>query len=131
MSKRYSRAGIIPGSYTETQVARREAAMKTVRELLAKKPQSAFDLSAHLHAPSSTIYGYLRSMEAFGEVYQMDGVDSRGRKTWAVELRSIEPSADKAWAEHASRARIVKAEQVGIPRDPFVAALFGPAQHAA
>lgn len=130
MSKRFSRAGIIPGGHTATQAARREAAMKQVRELLAQKPRSAFDLSAVLHLPASTIYGYLRAMDGIGEVYQMDGVDGRGRKTWAINL-NWDPSKDeKALAEHVNRARIVKAEQEGRQRDPFLAALFGPANAA-
>jgi hypothetical protein len=124
---RYSRAGITPGGHTGSQVARREAAMKRVRDLLAEKPRSAFDLSAVMHLPSSTIYGYLRTLEAFDEAYQMAGVDHRGRKTWAICVNWADVSSEKVQSEHAKRARIVKAEQIGMPRDPLVAAMFGPA----
>lgn len=127
MGGAYTRSGIIAGGHTGDQVARREAAIQKILELLIPKPRSCFDLSAVISIPSSTVYNYLRALQEEGEVYQMDALDDRGRKTWAVDSEALQAATDRAAAEHSKRAWIVPARQIGMPRDPLVAALFGPA----
>lgn len=123
----YTRSGLIAGGHTSDQVALRSAAIEEVRALLKDKPQSCFDLSAALGIPSSTIYSYLATLQDMGEVYQMEALDDRGRKTWALDDDAKQVATGRAQAEHSRRAWIVPARQVGMQRDPLVAALFGPA----
>ena len=113
------------------QEAARTAAMERVRVLLAERPLSNFDISARLGIPSGTVYAYLREMEENGEAYKMDGHDERGRKRWALDSEDHQAATDRAQAEQARRAWKVPARQVGMQRDPLVAALFGPARRAA
>jgi predicted ArsR family transcriptional regulator len=131
MSGAYTRSGIVAGGHTSDQVALRSAAIEDVRALLKDKPQSCFDLSAALGIPSSTIYGYLATLQDMGEVYQMDAFDDRGRKTWAIDNAAQQVATGRAQAEHSRRAWIVPARQVGMKRDPLIEALFGPAPGAA
>lgn len=131
MSGAYTRSGLVAGGHTSDQVARRAAAIEQVRALLAEQAMSCFDLSARLGIPARTVYGYLTHLQDMGEVYQMDSLDDRGRKTWALDDEEQQVATDRAQAEHAKRAWIAPARQIGIPRDPLVAALFGPAQGAA
>jgi hypothetical protein len=127
----YTRSGLIPGGHTGDQAARREASIQKIRELLTEMPHSCFDLSAAVGIPSSTVYNYLRTMQEDGEVYQMDALDDRGRKTWAADSEALQAATDRAAAEHSKRAWVVPARQIGMPHDPLVAALFGPAQMGA
>lgn len=127
----YTRSGIIPGGHTSDQAARRAAAIERVRALLTEQPRSCFDLAAVTGIPSGTMYRYLCHMKEEGEAYQMDALDDRGRKTWAIDSEALQMATDRAAAEHSKRAWIVPARQIGMPRDPLVAALFGPAAGAA
>jgi hypothetical protein len=123
----YTRSGIIPGGHTADQVARRAEALEKIRKLLPERPMSNLELAVKLNLPARTVYGYLCHLQDMGEAYQMDGADSRGRKTWAID-DAQKAAADRAADEHAKRAWIVPARQMGMPRDPLVAALFGPAK---
>lgn len=131
MSGAYTRSGLVAGGHTSDQVARREAAIEQVRALLAVGPMSCFDLSARLAIPARTVYGYLTHLQDMGEVYQMDALDERGRKTWALDDEAQQVATDRAVAEHARRAWIVPARQVGMHRHWMDEALFGPAPGAA
>ena len=125
----YTRSGLVPGGHTGDQVARRATAIEKIRELLAEKPMSNMDLAVALGIPPRTVYGYLNYLQAVDEAYQLDAPDSRGRKVWVLD--DEQESVDAAVAQHAQRAWIVPARQLGMPRDPLVAALFGPTQGAA
>lgn len=127
MSGAYTRSGIVAGGHTADQLARRDAAMDRIRELLTEKPQSRAELAAVLGIPSGTVYGYLCSLQEMDEVYQMDHTDEKGRKVWAADGAAQQAGASRGAAEHTKRAWIVPARQMGMPRDPLVAALFGPA----
>jgi hypothetical protein len=130
MSGAYTRSGIIPGGHTLEQAARREAAIQKIRDLLAERPMTNMELAVRLDVPPRTAYGYLCHLQDMGEVYQMDGTDSRGRKTWTMD-DAKKVNSTRAMDEHSKRAWIVPARQMGMPRDPLVAALFGPARGAA
>lgn len=131
MSKRYNRSGVMAGAHTSDQIARRAAAIERLRKLLAEWPRSAYELAARLELPSSTVYGYLRTLQDLGEARQTTGVDARGRKLWAADEQAPAEAAEKVKAEHASRAWVVPARQVGMPRHWMDVALFGPAPGAA
>jgi hypothetical protein len=116
---------LIPGGHTADQIARREATLVRIRDLLAKKPHSRVDLAIALGIPSGTVYGYLCQMQEVDEVYQLERTDEKGRKLWAAEGGKATP---RGVVEHQKRAWIVPARQMGMQRDALVAALFGPAR---
>lgn len=122
------RAGLVAGGHTTDKVARRNAALDQMRELLGKQPMSCGGLSAALGLPSGTIYGYLRYLESEGEVYLTHMVDEEGRKTWAIDNEELRVATDRKPVDYGQRAWTVPARQMGMQRDPLVAALFGPAQ---
>lgn len=126
---RYVRGGIVAGGHTGDQVARRAANIERVRELLADKPMSSVELAVCVGVPTTTMNGYLYHLADLGEVRRVSGGERR-TKSWAADEQSIEESAEKAKSEHALRARIVRASQVGMQRDSLVQALFGPAAGA-
>lgn len=130
-SATYTRGGIIPGGHTADQVARRAEAIEKIRKLLPERPMTNLELAVRLNIPARTVYGYLCHLQDLGEAYQMNATDSRGRKTWAMDDDAQQVAAGRAAAEHAQRAVIVPARQVGMPRDGLVAALFGPARRTA
>lgn len=116
------------GGRLEDQAARRAAAIEQVRTLLAAQPLSCSDVATQLGMPSNTIYRYLCLMEEVGEVYRLEGHDGNGRKIWALDSEDHQAATDRAHAEHARRAWIVPARQVGMWRDSLDVALFGPAR---
>jgi DNA-binding transcriptional regulator YhcF (GntR family) len=125
MSIRYNRSGKVPGSHTETQIARREAAMKQIRELLVDEPMSSRTLAAQMDMNSATVYGYLRQLEDEGYVCKTGHQDARGRQTWMPD-----DAPKKQAGEHARRAFVAPARQVGMQRHWMDVALFGPAPAA-
>lgn len=131
MSGAYTRSGIIPGGHTHEQVARREAAIQKIRDVLTKRPMTAIELAVFIGLPTRTVYGYLARLQDMGEAYQMGGTDERGRKTWAMDDDAQKIAADRAAQEYSKRAWITPARQMGMPRDPLVTALFGPARGSA
>jgi hypothetical protein len=109
------------------KVSRRDAAIEHITEMLAKKPRTVIDLAAELSIPWNTVYGYMRFMQEVGDAHQTGKFADR-REFWAagaggLAVGSADDSVRGAW--------IVPARQMGMPRDPLVAALFGPAQGAA
>jgi len=122
---------LIPGGHTADQIARRDAAIERLRELLAEKPLSRAELAVALGMPTRTVYGYLCSLQEVGEVYQMDHKDEKGRAVWALEEDPQQAGVSRAAAEHQKRAWIVPARQIGMHRHWMDVALFGPAPGAA
>lgn len=121
---RYTRSGLIPGGHTSDALARRDAAIEKIREMLAEKRMSALEVTGKLGVSDSTAYGWLTYMKDLGEAHQVDAPG--GRKLWALgrdpvtsEIEGVDDDAPKAW--------IVPARQVGMWCDALVAALFGPA----
>jgi hypothetical protein len=122
MAKQY----IHGGKHTEDQIARRAANIEKVRKLLAERSMTAAELAEQVDVPTTTMNGYLYHLRDLGEARSVGG-GHKCPRTWVADQRSVEEAADKAQAEHAQRAQIVKAQQIGMQRDPFIAALFGPA----
>jgi hypothetical protein len=111
------------------KVSRRDRAIVRIGELLAEKHRTVVDLAAELSIPWNTVYGYLRFMQEVGDAHQTGRFAGDRREFWAAgpvhpgePVESLDDSPRNAW--------IVPARQMGMPRDPLVAALFGPAQAA-
>ncbi len=121
---------LIPGGHTADQIARRDAALVRIRDLLAEKPHSRVDLAIALGIPSPTVYGYLCQLQEQDEVYQMDHKDEKGRAVWALENDAEQAGVSRAAAEHQKRAWIVPARQMGMFRHWMDVALFEPAKGA-
>lgn len=127
MSGAYTHKGIIAGGNTGDQVARRAAAVDRVYHLLAGQHMSAQEIAIELNMNPRTVYGYLCQMKDEGYVRMTGKMDEHRRALWTQD-----PTGSQAdTAAHARRAWVVPARQIGMPRDPLVAALFGPAHAGA
>lgn len=113
------------------RTAAREAAMTKAQELLANGPLTAADLIARLGVNRSTGFAYLRKLRAAGKVHATD----EKRDGLALYALGAEPglacSDEEIDAAFELKQYVARAGQVGMWRDPLVAALFGPAQGAA
>ncbi|WP_208280143.1 helix-turn-helix domain-containing protein [Massilia oculi] len=113
------------------RTAAREAAMAKAQELLANGPLTAAELIAGLDVNRSTGFAYLRKLRAAGKVYATD----EKRDGLALYALGTEPglacSDDEIDAVFELKQYAARAGQVGMWRDPLVAALFGPARGAA
>lgn len=119
-----------PAPASANMLARRDAGLEQIRELLAEKPMSAGDLAAQLGVSMHTAYGWLVYMRDLGDAHQVDMPDHRGRKLWALGrdpvtsgIEGVDDDAPKAW--------IAPARQIGMFRHWMDVALFGPAKGAA
>lgn len=106
--------------------SRRADAMQKVLELLTSGPMSCFDLCGELGIAAATMYDWLHDLQIEGKVYQQEGTDVRGRKMWALDSNERRAAEDRVQADHAKRCWRTTARQIGMQRDPLVAALFGP-----
>lgn len=125
---RHTSGNLIHGGHAADQAARRAEAIEQMQTMLAERPMSCFDLAASIGVPAGTVYGYLRTLEEEGEVYQLDGTDGRGRKTWAADSEAKRIATDRTQAKHERRVWVVPARQIGMQRHWMDVALFGPAQ---
>lgn len=118
------------GPSNAEKIARREVAMERILVLLAEKPLSVTDIAQDLKISQNTAYGYLRYMVELGDVHRTDETEENGRALWA--LGRDEGNLAEVPKHPGFKGVVnVPARQVGIPRDPLVAALFGPAREAA
>lgn len=110
------------------KIARREVAMERILALLAEKKLSVTDVAKDLGIHQTTAYGYLRYMADLGEAHRTEEAEENGRALWA--LGRDESNLPETGKQSGFKGTvIVPARQVGIPRDPLVAALFGPANN--
>jgi predicted ArsR family transcriptional regulator len=111
------------------KIARRANAIKRFRELLAVRPMTVNELAEVVELPPNTVYQYLCQMAEDGEA-QRQGEGAIGRRTrWVLGAGGGE--RDESHAPRAHGAVIVPAVQMGMTRDPWDVALFGPARGAA
>jgi hypothetical protein len=125
---RYTRSGLIPGGHTVDMIARRDEAVEQIKLLLADQRMSALDVAGSLSVSASTAYGWLVYMKDLGEAHQLDAPG--GRKMWALGRDPVTSEVEGV-DEHAQRAWIVPARQIGMFRHWMDVALFGPARGAA
>jgi hypothetical protein len=110
------------------KAAARDRAMKRIRELLAKGPMSVGPLAADLGLTSPTVYSYLCDMAEDGITRRVGDPFAR-RPLWELGQEVPERLNSNGMRPHG--AVIVPARQVGMKRDPWDVALFGPAPTAA
>jgi DNA-binding transcriptional regulator YhcF (GntR family) len=126
MSARFNRRGVALVDLNATRTAQRAAGMQKVHAQLAGQELSSSAIAAQLGLNTSTVYGYLRQLEEEGYVRKTGAQDAGGRQTWAQDN-----ATRKMDNNHASRARITPARQIGMRRHWLVEALFGPARNVA
>lgn len=109
------------------RTAAREAALSKALELFAQGPMTTVEMIAALGVNRSTGFAYLRKLRADGKVCRTE--EMRGGLT--LYALGAEPSPDdtdeEVDAAMALKRFVAQASQVGMWRDPLVAALFGPA----
>lgn len=113
------------------RLAAREALLSKALELFAEGPMTTPEMFAALGVNRSTGFAYLRKLREGGKVYLTDDKrDGLGLYALGTEpmLTCSDEEVDAAFELKRSVAR---ASQVGMWRDPLVAALFGPAQGVA
>jgi predicted ArsR family transcriptional regulator len=111
------------------KIARRANAIARFRELLAVRPMTVNELAAVVQLPPNTTYQYLCQMAEDGEA-QRQGEGAVGRQTRWI-LGADKDAQDESHPSRAHGAVIVPARQVGMKRNPWDVALFGPAPTAA
>jgi len=123
------------GSRQEQQAAR-AAGVARVKELLAHQPMTGPQLASvlleELKVVQSTVLGYLRHMQKSERSIRPAG-GMRGRaELWTLGADPALPDPDEVLDRmFAAKRATVPACQVGMWRDPLVAAMFGPAQGSA
>lgn len=125
---RYSRSGLVAGGHTAEVIARRDEAVEQIKVMLAEQRMPALEVAAQLGVPMGTAYGWLTYMKDLGEAHQVDAPG--GRKLWAPGRDPVTSEVEGV-DEHAKRAWIVPARQVGMFRHWMDVALFGPAKGVA
>ena len=109
------------------RTAAREAALSKALELFAHGPMTTVEMIAALGVNRSTGFAYLRKLRADGKVCLTDDKrDGLGLYAQGAEpsLTCLDEEVDAAMA---LKRFVAQASQVGMWRDPLVAALFGPA----
>lgn len=113
------------------RTAAREAAMSNMRELLGRKAMTTLELFKALGLNRSTGFAYLRKLHRQGVVHMLDEKRD-GLVLWALGADSkLADSDDEIDAAMELKRYVAQASQIGMWRDPLVAALFGPARGAA
>jgi hypothetical protein len=131
-----SRAHIIQedgprGRSVEEIAAAREVALARVRTMLADGPVTAHAICVELGMARGAGNRLLKHLAVDDEAHPTRQFDEKRRELWAAgpgEQGTMRPSLRKGVVRDVAT---VRAQQVGVQRDPLVAALFGPARGAA
>lgn len=119
------------GSKVAQQAARAEAVAK-VTEALADGPKTLAELLVVVKCLRPTMANYMRYMHKTLRVIHMTGQYRNRGELWALGEDKTLPTFDEQLDQlFAAKRGTVPARQMGMPRDPLVAALFGPAQGGA
>lgn len=112
--------------------ARREVVLDQIRALLAVKQITAPDLIQELGLTRNTAHAHLAYLDELGEAHKTGKRDAQHRYLWAAGRAPLEQDEELEPEEvEPVRVTTVQACQIGMRRDPLVAALFGPARGAA
>src|SRR5690606_3232822 len=106
------------------------AAIEAIQQLLREKRMTSPQLAEALGLHASTTFNYLRHMaKTLHLVRRTDKMDRpNGSFYWELGAEILLVELDeKEDPRYAPKRKIVQAYQIGIPRDPMIAALFGPA----
>lgn len=116
----------------EEQLAARAAAVAKVVELLRERPMTAGELLAVVGGLRPTFSNYLNHMHKTLRLIRMTGEYRNRGEIWALGADPTLPDLDDELDTLIAPKRGVHpARQLGMRRDPLVAALFGPALGAA
>lgn len=120
----------------KSQAARRlemKAERERVREFLVGRAATIAELAGALHMAPLHVHELLRTMKRQSVVvkYDENAYTLTGQEPQR-KPRDVKPKGG-AWSDGIPRRTTVPAKQVGVERDPLVAALFGPGpgQHQA
>lgn len=110
----------------EQQIAARAEAIKKIHELLADAPATIGEMYQAVDGLRPTIVGYLRYMHKSLRTVRPTS-ETRGRATlWALGADPTLPTPDEELDQiFAPKCGTRPAVQIGMRRDPLVAALFG------
>jgi len=112
----------------EQQAARAEAFAK-VLELLQEGPKTSSEMYEVIGGARSTLPNYLRHMHQKLRVIRMTGEYRNRAELWELGADPALPDPeDDLDSLIAPKRGVHPARQLGMRRDPLVAALFGPAQ---
>lgn len=103
----------------------REKAMQRIRELLAKGPMSVGPLAAVLGLSGPTVYSYLCDMAEDGITRRVGDPFGR-RPQWELGQECV--ARLQANGMRPQGAIVTRAVQMGMQRDPWDVAFFGPAR---
>jgi hypothetical protein len=106
-------------------VEQRDAALARIRTMLAEKPVTVHDVCVALGVARGAAYRYLKHLAVDDEAHPTRKFDAKRRELWAAGA-----GQDKRKGAEVKIAT-VPAQQMGVQRDPLVAALFGPARGGA
>jgi AraC-like DNA-binding protein len=113
-------------------IALREQVLERIRALLAERQMAVADIAGQLGLKRPTVYRYMCYLDEMGEAHRTVMQGGRQPEMWAAGRAPLqEATAEELEEVEPSRAWIVPARQIGMQRDPLVAALFGPARGAA
>lgn len=106
----------------------RAAAVAKILDMLAMERRTAPDLAKATRTEKNTLNGYLRYMQKTLRKVRIATPPGIRPALWELGADPNLPSEDEVLDRLIAPKRGVhKAVQIGIPRDPLVAALFGPA----
>ena len=112
----------------EEQLAARAAAVAGVLELLKEGPKTAAEMFAVIGGLRPTFSNYLNHMHKTLRQIRMTGQYRNRGELWELGADPALPELDDELDQLIAPKRgIHPARQLGMRRDPLVAALFGPA----
>jgi hypothetical protein len=116
-------------AHREALAAHRAEVCARIAVLLVAGPMSVADISDAVGIRRSTGQSYMRYMAThLRTVRKTEQVNKYGRCNWELGEDPTLPTPDQVLdASFAPRRRMVPARQMGMGRDYFVAAFFGPA----
>ncbi|MCA1857421.1 hypothetical protein LE190_16025 [Massilia oculi] len=115
----------------EEQLAARAAAVAKITELLQEGPMTAGELLAVVGGLRPTFSNWMSHMHKKLRLIRMTGEYRNRGEIWELGADpALSDPDDELDNLIAPKQGIHPATQIGIPRDPLVAALFGPAANA-
>lgn len=106
----------------------RAAAMQKIEDMLREKQCTAPEMALATKVEKNTLNGYLRYMQKTLRKVRIATEPGIRPALWELGADPSLPSEDEVLDRLIAPKRgIHKAVQIGIPRDPLIAAFFGPA----
>lgn len=106
----------------------RAAAMQKIEGMLRERKYTAPEMARATKTEKNTLNGYLRYMQKTLRKVRIATPPGIRPALWELGADPSLPSVDEVLDRLIAPKRgIHKAVQIGIPRDPLIAAFFGPA----